>query len=168
MSGFVRPEISDAVYRWREIVVGLPTAAIGLWLAATSYGALFLIGCGFAAGGAALVVAGIQRGRFRSAERAAGVVQIDERQITYFGPFGGGAVAVEDVRSIAVDPERKWVLTDASHQTLTIPMGAEGAEELFDAFTALPGVTGRALIEAKENPVSQRTIIWEKPQARLH
>lgn len=165
---FIRPEVRDAVWRWREVLIGIVALGFGLRLALTSFGALFLIGCGFAIGGAALLVSGVQRGRFRSEGGGSGVVEIDERRITYFGPFGGGAVAVDDLVEIGVDPSRSWLIRDAFGTHLLIPMNAEGADALFDAFSAVPGLGGARLVEAVRSSPRQYTVIWEKPQGRLH
>ncbi|MBW2495220.1 MAG: hypothetical protein JRE43_10760 [Deltaproteobacteria bacterium] len=165
---FLRPEARAALLRWREVLVGAAGLAIGLRLAATSFGAVFIIGCGLALAGAALIVAGIQRARFRSGGGGAGVVDLDERRITYFGPFGGGAVAVDDLVEIGVDPSRSWLIRDAHGTHLMIPMNAEGADALFDAFAAVPGLTPARLVEAVRATPRQYTTIWAKPQGRLH
>ena len=165
---FIRPEVRASLARWREVIAGGVTLALGLQLALTSYGALFLIGTALALAGAALVVAGVQRARFRSGGGGAGVVDIDERRITYFGPFGGGAVSVDDLVEIGVDPSRSWLIRDANGTHLMIPMNAEGADALFDAFAAVPGLTPARLVEAVRSTPRQYTTIWAKPQGRLH
>lgn len=165
---FIRPEVRKALERWREVVVGAITLALGLYLAFTGYGAVFLIGSGLALAGAALIVAGIQRARFRSGGGGAGVVDVDERRITYFGPHGGGAVSVDDLIEIGVDPSRSWLMRDLHGTHLMVPMNAEGADALFDAFTALPGLTPAALVDAVRTTPQRYTTLWAKPQGRLH
>lgn len=164
----IRPEVRAGLYRWREALVGLAAAALGFNLLLTSYGALFLIGCGLNLAGIALVVAGVQRARFRSGGGGAGVVDIDERRITYFGPYGGGAINVDDLTEIGVHPSRAWLLRDTDGTHLMVPMNAEGSEALFDAFSAVPGLTSARLVEAVRMEPQKYTIIWEKPHARLH
>ena len=164
----IRPEVRAALFRWRETLIGLAALGIGLRLVITSFGAVFLIGCGLVLAGAALIVAGIQRARFRSGSGGAGVVDIDERQIIYFGPFGGGAVAVDDLVEIGVDGSRSWLVRDRAGTHLLIPMNAEGAEALFDAFSALPGLSGAQLVEAARSAPREYTLVWAKPQGRLH
>ena len=56
------------------VLVGLAALALGLRFLLTSFGALFLIGAGLSLAGAALILAGIQRARFRSGGRGSGVV----------------------------------------------------------------------------------------------
>ena len=165
---FIRPEVRDALYRWREVLVGLAALAFGLRFAFNSFGALFIIGCGLVLAGAALIAAGVQRARFRSGGRGMGVVDIDERQITYLGPYGGGAVAVDDLVEIGIDPSRAWLIRDRNGAHLLIPINAEGADGLFDAFSAVEGVSSAQLIEAARSHPRHYTIVWEKAQGRLH
>ena len=165
----IRPEVRQGLHRWREALAGGVAAAIGLRLAMTSYGALFLIGCGLTVAGAALIFAGVQRGRFRSGSGGgSGVVDIDERRITYFGPYGGGAVAVDDLAEIGVDPSRSWLIRDVHGTHLMIPMNAEGADALFDAFSAVPGLGSARLVQAARMAPQVYTTIWQKTQTRLH
>ena len=165
---FLRPEAAAAIVRWREVITGTAALGLGLWGVLTSFGALFLIGCGFVAVGTALTAAGVQRGRFRRGGGGSGVVDIDERRITYLGPFGGGGVAVEDLVELAVDPSGSWLMRDLHGQHLMIPMNAEGADALFDAFSALPGLSGARVVEASRGDVPALTVIWTKPQGRSH
>lgn len=164
----VRPEVRAALYRWREALVGLAAVAVGLWWASTALGAVFLIGCALALAGTALVVAGIQRGRFRSPGGGSGVVDIDERRITYFGPFSGGSVAVDDILEVGIDPSGAWLIRASDGSQLTIPMNAEGADALFDAFSLLPGLTGASLVEARRGHPQEYTVLWAKPHRALH
>lgn len=140
---------------------------LGLWLVLTSFGALFLIGGAMLAVGVTLMVTGVQRGRFRGAGGGAGVVEVDERQITYFGPSAGGVMALEEIISISVNRAGDWVLVDRARQALLIPRDAEGVEALFDAFTALPGISANKLADAAQRPMQQSTVIWEKPHSHL-
>lgn len=164
----IRAEARARLYRWREALVGALALGLGLRLAATSFGAVFLIGTGLSLAGIALILAGIQRARFRSGGGGAGVVAIDERRITYFGPYGGGAVAVDDLVEIGIDPSRAWLVRDAHGTHLMIPMNAEGADGLFDAFSALPGLGGARLVAAARTAPQTYTVVWAKAQGRLH
>lgn len=162
-----RPEAMEAIRRWREVLAGTVVMALGLNWALTGFGALFLIGCGLFLGGAALIISGVQRGRFRQGGGGAGVVDVDERQITYFGPFGGGAMAVGEIVELGTDGAGTWLLRDVEGRSLSIPMRAEGAEALFDAFSALPGMTGGALVEASQSRAKGYTRVWVNAQSRL-
>lgn len=84
---FVRPEARAALWRWREVLVGLVVAAIGLWWALAAHGLVQWVGGAVLLTGLALILLGIQRGRFRTGTGGPGVVRVDEGLITYFGPL---------------------------------------------------------------------------------
>ena len=160
---FLRPEAAATLMRWREALVGMATLGLGLWLSLTSFGAVFLIGLGLSAFGFGLGVTGVQRARFRGAAGAAGLVEIDERRVTYLGPFGGGAMDLDDVMSLAIHPHPAWLLTDRGGERLMIPVGAKGADALFDGFSALPGLSPHRLVTAVRMPPSETDVIWRRP-----
>ena len=163
---FIRPEVAESVRKWREVLIGIGLLGLAAILMQDAYGGRFWIGILVTALGLGLVFTGVPRARARTAGGAAGVIEVDERRITYFGPVSGGAMAQEDIRRIAADPGRRWVLSSVSGELMTIPMDAEGREALFDAFTALPGLSASRLAEAIQQDVSRRTVIWERSQSR--
>lgn len=164
---FIRPEVSAALKRWREALSGGALVAFAFYLMQDSYGGRFWIGILVALLGLGLLVSGIPRGRARVAGQGAGLIEVDERQITYFGPISGGAMALEDIARIAADPGRRWVLTATNGELMTIPMDAEGRDALFDAFAALPGLTATRLAQVLQADVSSRTVVWEKGHASV-
>ncbi len=159
---FVRKDVRDGLWRWREVVAGLGVIALGVVVATGRVGFLGILGWAMIGVGMALAYAGVARGRFRNAGGGRGVVEVDERAVRYLGPEFGGALALASVARIAVVPPHAWELTDADGQRLTIPVDAEGAEALFDAFVSLPGMSGAALADAGQNIPAERTVIWEK------
>lgn len=159
---FLRPEVAATLTRWRSVLVGAAIATLGLWLALTAYGALFLIGLGLTVAGAALAVTGIQRARFRSDTDQAGVVEVDERRVTYLGPYGGGAVSLDSLRAIAVHPHPAWLLTDDDGTRLMIPFGATGADALLDTFSQLPGLSPATLVAARRAPPEATRTLWSR------
>jgi len=162
---FIRPELRSAAWRWREVLTGLAASAIGVWWALAARGILPYLGVLLVAAGAVLVFVGVQRGRFRSGAGGPGVVQVDEGQIAYFGPLTGGVVALEELSALSLDPTARpphWVLSQTGAADLAVPVNAEGADALFDAFAQLPGLrTGRMLAEL-ERPSSFPVLIWER------
>lgn len=172
MSEFLRPEARAALYRWRETIVGGSAGALGLWLALTSFGPLFLIGIVLAAGGGALALAGIQRARFRRRGDGPGVVQVTEGRVMYFGPWGGGAAALDKLAWLelvpADDAAGLWVLISEEGERLEIPVDAKGAEALFDIFETLPGLRTGQMLASMRVPVRERTLIWQRDVPRLH
>ncbi len=165
--GFIRPEVSAAFWRWREVVTGLGTIAFGTLVATGRIGFVGAFGWVIVFVGCVLVFVGVSRGRFRNAGGGRGVVEVDERAVRYLGPEFGGALALASVVRLAVVTPHAWELTDAEGQRLTIPVDAEGAEALFDAFVSLPGLSGSDLAAAAARAPDGRTVIWEKPHVTV-
>jgi len=171
MSGFIRPEAMQSLARWREVLIGTGALALGVWWVLGTSGLLHWIGYVVAAAGLALIAAGVQRARFRGARGGAGVVQVDEGQIAYFGPLSGGAVARSEMTAVLIDPSghpAHWILRQPDQPDLHIPVNAEGADELFDAFAALPGLRTEYMLARMKAPGDQPTVIWQKRTMMLH
>ena len=168
---FIRPEIVNGFWRWREAIFGGALASIGMYWAVGQQGIMAAVGTSLAIVGALLVFAGIQRTRFRVGTDGPGVVQVHERLVIYYGPLEGGTISVDALDSVALDPANKpatWVLTESSGQTLHIPTNAENAELLFDVFASLEGIkTENMLSELRSSP-SEKVMIWPHTQRRLH
>lgn len=148
---FIRPEARATLWRLREVLAAGGVALLGVWLALL--GGVFLLGVGglivALAGGLALL--GLRRLRFAQSGEAPGVVEVDEGQVSYLGPAFGGSVSVPELvelRLLTAGGRRMWRLKQADGQALLIPVEAVGAERLFDAFSALPGLDTQALVDA--------------------
>lgn len=171
MSGFFRPEAIAAIARWREVLAALAVILIGLWIA-LRLGGVIVTGFGYVliALGAVIMVPAIRRARFVTGGEGPGAVEVDERRILYMGPVTGGALALDDLRVLSVrrDGEDRvaWVLADGA-QLLVIPVDAAGADALFDAFAALPGLNVDRLINAVQSRTkgSQRLWVRDAPPA---
>lgn len=171
MAEFLRPEARAALWRWRELYVALALLVVGLWWGITTFGILKWLGIAMVITSAALAVAAIQRGRFRQGAGGAGVVQIDERRLSYFGPLTGGVIDMDDVTQLELDASGKpphWVLTAPGAQRLAIPVDAEGADTLFDLFATLPGIRTGGLLDALSRTGNVQVIIWQRGAPRLH
>ncbi len=164
---FIRPEIVEGLQKWREVLAGVIVVAIALFMMQDGLGGRFWAGVLIGCLGLGLIVSGVPRARSRTKGGGAGVIEVDERRIIYFGPLSGGSMAVEDISRIAADPNRRWVLTSLSGDLMTIPMDAEGRDALFDAFAALPGLSASKLADTIQGDVTSRTVLWEKPRPRL-
>ena len=178
----IRPEALAALSRWRESAFGAAIIAAGLWLASLGGWLLWPLGLALAAAGAAFLVLALRRARFRQNSIGPGLMELDESQITYFGPMGGGAVSLRELvelRLLSRAGRRFWRLKQADGQALLIPVDAAGAERLFDAFSALPGMDSQALVAAL-TPAADREgtgqpalvadtlgpVIWHRPAQR--
>lgn len=166
---FIRPEAKAALWRWREVLAGLAVAALGLLWATGPRGLLGLVGWVLVAAGVVLVVTGVQRLRFRRTESGPGLVEVDEGKITYFGPLSGGSVAARDLERITLDPTGRpphWILTEPGHPPLQIPVNAEGSDQLFDAFAALPGLRTERMLAELNRGAAMPVVIWERTPSR--
>ena len=129
----LRPGAAQVLRRWREVLVTLGLAALGLWWALTGFGLIEWLGWALMAAAAALALAGLQRLRFRRGGGGPGVVVVDEGLIAYLGPVTGGTVALSEITALALDPGGPhWVLSQPGQPDLRIPLDAEGAEQSSD------------------------------------
>lgn len=174
----IRPEAQAALLRLREVFAACGLGLLGLWLAALGGYVLVPLGGVIMVLAAGLGLLAWRRLRFTQSGDAPGVVELDEGQISYFGPDAGGAVAVQDLvelRLITAGGRRMWRLRQQDGQTLLIPVSAMGAERLFDAFAALPEMDTGALVAAVDpvvGPVATNRalvsiadsrVIWRHP-----
>ena len=149
----IREEAREAIWRGREVFVGLCVVGLGGWLMALGGYVLVPFGALVALGGASFGVLAWRRLRFAKGGDAPGVVQVDEGQVSYMGPAVGGFVSLSDLvelRLIGMRGRRLWRLKQGDGQAILIPIDAHGAEALFDAFCALPGLSSADLLAALE------------------
>lgn len=154
---FFRPEAMAFLLRMREPALSAAVFGLGLWVATRGGILLAGVGAAMAAMAAASLVVALRRLRFASGGDAPGLVEVVEGQVSYFGPAVGGSVGLPDLvelRLISMRGRRLWRLKQADGQALLVPVNAQGAEALFDAFAALPGLTSADLVQAL-HPVPQ-------------
>ena len=148
---FIRPEVTDLIWRAREVIWASLVVALGLWLIAL--GGYLLIPMGLIVGGIGLVLAmtAFRRMRFQQDVAAPGIVELDEAQVGYLGPEVGGFLSLQELvelRMLTLHGRRLWRLKQADGQALLIPVDAKGADRLYDAFANLPGMDTAALVAA--------------------
>lgn len=151
----IRPGARDFLQRWQELGFALLVLAAGLWVMTRGGPVLLALGVAVAFLGAALALLALRRQRFAPVTGAPGVVEVDEQQVGYLGPTGGGFVSLRELvelRLLARGGKRFWRLKQADGQALLIPVDAAGADRLFDAFSALPGLDSGALVAALAPP----------------
>ncbi|MDD9720192.1 hypothetical protein PVW51_05780 [Sulfitobacter sp. PR48] len=162
---FLRPEAAESLWRWREVIAGAVLGLTGLWLVAVPGFLLAVVGYPLIAAGAGLAWIGLQRLRFRAGRDGPGAVQVDEGEVTYFGPLTGGTVALREMQSLTLERNMypaHWRLEQPGQSALLIPVNAAGSEALFDAFATLPGIrTERMLGELRAGGV-QSVVIWQR------
>lgn len=172
MADFMRPEARAGLWRWREVIVGLILLGCGLWWAIGGFGVVRGIGVVVCVVAGALIIAGIQRGRFRQAGKGPGVVQVTERRLAYFGPLTGGAIDIEDVTRLELEPKAipvaHWIVTGMGGRRLEIPVNATGADALFDLFGALPNLNTEQMLDVLSHTPEARVLVWERAPDLLH
>lgn len=166
---FIRPEARAEVMRWREVIIGVGAVVLGVWFVSGPGFLLAIPGYASLIGGAALIWVGLQRGRFRSTGGGAGAVQVDEGQVTYFGPLSGGMIALREMESLTLDGAMypaHWRLTQKGVPPVLIPVNAEGADALFDVFASLPGIKTERMLAALKSKPDQAVLIWQRGPLR--
>ena len=164
--GFFRPEVSALLWRWREAFAGAGVALLGLWLVLGPGFLLAVPGYALLGAGIVFIWLGVQRARFRAADGGAGAVQVDEGQVTYFGPLTGGTVALREMERLSLDRQlfpAHWKLEQAGQPPLLIPVNAAGSEALFDAFATLSGLRTERMLQELHATRHQAVVIWQKP-----
>ena len=156
---WVRPEVTEMIWRAREVIWAGLVVAAGGWL--IGLGGYVLVPVGLVVGGigSVLAVTAFRRMRFEQSVSAPGIVELDEAQVGYLGPEVGGFLSLQELvelRLLSLRGRRLWRLKQADGQALLIPVDAKGAERLFDAFANLPGMDTAGLVAALE-PSSQPT-----------
>lgn len=169
---FVRPEARAALWRWREVLFGSLGAALALMWVAGSFGFVRMFAIALFAIAVIVILAGIQRSRFRGRGGGQGVVQVIEGQVTYYGPLSGGAVAISELAALSLDGRSKpahWLLVPDHGAALEIPISAEGADALFDAFNGLSGLRTEHLLRVKQAGATKMQVVWRRRdvQARI-
>lgn len=167
---FLRPEAQAGLIRWREVIVAGALVLLGLWI--VSWGGPFfgVLGGALSLAGASTGLLAWRRIRFVRAAGAPGVVEVIEGEISYFGPVHGGYIALADLAELSLvahQGERAWRLAQPDTPVLFIPIGAEGAEALFDAFAGLPGLDTHTLIAALDGPEIAARIVWRRRGPRM-
>lgn len=171
---FIRPEVRDTLFKWREVLVGNVLLVLAVYWIVNGIGILRFVGIAVLIVSILFIVAGIQRAKFRVKGVGAGVVQVTEKQVTYFGPLNGGALAIDDLIQLDLDPTHhpaNWVLRQAGHDPIHIPVTAKGSDALFDVFGNLPNINTKNMLEQltnQPNQPNQPVVIWQKMKPRLH
>ncbi len=155
--------------RWREVIAAGAVAAAGLWLLSLGGYVLVPAGAALTALAAGWAMIALRRIRFLRGVGAPGLVEVDEGQVGYFGPTFGGFVALADLAELRLAEfhgARAWRLKTQDGQVLLIPVDAAGAERLYDAFAALPGID-MARVKAALDHGQPTLPLWRRAAASL-
>jgi hypothetical protein len=169
---FVRPELVERLRPWSETLLWGAVAGLGLLFLGQGVqaGALLplMVGLLLMGGGGIFLVAALKRRPLQGQAADEGVVQVQEARIGYFGPRGGGFVdlgAIERVDMVTDGQRAAWWLQDAEGVPLRIPVGARGAERIYDALAAAVPLDEEALKAALATRQPARFPLWVRTGA---
>jgi hypothetical protein len=160
----MRPEVHLVLQRYAEVIAAGAAGLFGAWLVWLGGYLLLPLGLFLIAIAALWALQALRRLSFVREVEAPGLVEVDEGQIGYLGPTFGGYLALPELvelRRVTLYRQQLWRLKQADGQAMLIPLGARGAEKLFDAFAALPGIDMQALAAAASSEGSD-TVVWRK------
>lgn len=166
----IRDEAMVLLTRYAEVLVALAVVILGVLGLRQPSPILQGIGVVLVAGGVAWGRVAFRRTRFGGRGDAPGAVVVDERRITYFAPFGGGSIALDDLMRIDLVPGAAplWTLTAPGQETVNIPHDARSADVLIDAFASLPGFRMDRALAALDKSSGGAITVWRRDgQARL-
>ena len=164
-----RPEAIARLARWKEpILIGLvlvfalrqfwQAVTLGSWISG-------FIGLVLIAIIGSLLYVSYLRARLRRDVTAPGIVEINEQNISYFGPTTGGEVELSNITRIQISTlpstmgDRNWIIWH-SGGSLVIPVAAQGADQLLEVLTALPGFRYDTTLKAIEADAREIFTIW--------
>jgi len=155
----------SSLLNWREPLIAIGLAALGLYWIINSHGILYTIGFGFLITGTTLAYAGYQRIRFKRAETGGGLIDFTERQISYFGPKTGAIFSIDEIKCLILDQSNSysnWIVEITAGNKVEIPTNVKGNEVLFDIFNNLEGFQTEKMLEALSSSESIKTVLWQK------
>lgn len=166
----IRPEAAARLKRWREAIVGVIAAIVGIWLWFAFQGLPALFGLAAMAVGTVLMISGVRSARFLSHAQSPGIVGVDEGRITYMGPLTGGLVELDELTQVAFHRpdtgDAYWRLSHRQGEPLVIPDGAAGADKLLDALAPLPGLDAGAMVRAVQTRTPGTITVWRRDRLR--
>ena len=155
----------DSLLIWRETIVSIIFAGIGLYWTINSYGTLYFIGYGVLIIGIIFAYVGYQRASFKRTKTGGGIVEFTEGQISYFGPKTGAIFSIEDIECLSIDKSNSssiWIIERTANYKVEIPTNVEGNEVLFDVFNSLEGFQIHQMLEALSSSRCNKTVLWQK------
>ena len=175
---FIRPEAARLLSRWSGVALWLAALALILWIGGSvamrgswlGWAALVL----FAPVAAWFACSAYARARLAAGVEGPGYLEVRERRIFYFGPYGGSVVDLDALSAVAIvttdrgpaEDDAFWLLDHDDGPEVLIPNAAKGAEGLIDAFAALPGFSYARAVEAMGSTRNASFTIWRRATSR--
>ncbi len=168
---FIRPEAAAQLRKARPFILAGLIGCFGFYILFTTRGT------GYIAGAVVLGIAGlivhdtIRRARFPKGDGGPGLVEVDERRITYLSSGGGASVSLDTLTRVEAHRNRRghvtWIFYDEDGM-LSVPASASGSDVLFDAMTALPGVNYDQAAAAAKGQGPDVFLVWTRDRKALN
>ena len=168
---FIRPEALRSLRKYRGFIFAGMVLIAGLLIVLSSFGTTRLMGGVIAVMGALIGHDAYRRFKFPVGHGGAGVVEVDERQVSYFTAGKGHSISLDSLERIELHRNMHgrttWVFFGPEGM-LSVPGDAEGTGNLFDALVALPGVNYAQAEAASQGRGPDLFLIWQRNRRKLH
>ena len=168
---FIRPEAMDSLREYSGLIFASLILSVGIFIISTSYGTTRIAGIFFLVAGGLIGHDAYRRFKFPSGKGGAGLVDVDERRVSYLSAEGGMSISLDTLDRIEVHRNAKgritWVFYGPEGM-LSVPGDAEGTGKLFDALVALPGVNYTQAEAATHGKGPDLFLIWQRNRTKLH
>lgn len=168
---FIRPEVIGSLNKYRGFIIASLIVAVGILIISISYGATRIVGIFFLVLGGLFGHDAYCRFKFPSGKGGAGLVDVDERCVSYLSAEGGMSISMDTLDRIEVHRNTKgrisWVFYGPEGM-LSVPGDAEGSNKLFDALVALPGVNYAQAEAVTHGKGPDLFLIWQRNRTKLH
>lgn len=167
---FVRPEVLAGLKRWRGVIEAAVFLVPGLWMMLVMFGLLRFIGAAVFLFGVALLIPGLRRARFNPKAGDRGVLEVNERQVTWFTADGGDVFSLEDVVRIEIETNDRgpfeddmlWYFTLSDGRRPEVIGAAAEGDTIFDLLATFDNVNFENVIKASSSTICDRFLIWQK------
>jgi hypothetical protein len=168
---FIRPEALRSLRKYRGFIFAGLVLTTGLMIVFSSFGTTRLAGAVIAVMGALIGHDAYRRFKFPAGQGGAGVVEVDERQVSYLAAGTGRSISLDTLERIELHRNMRgrttWVFFGPEGM-LSVPGDAEGTGKLFDALLALPGVNYAQAEAASQGRGPDLFLIWQRNRRKLH
>ena len=168
---FIRPEAIGSLNKYRGFILASFIVTMGIFIISISFGATRIMGVFSLVLGGLIGHDAYRRFKFPSGKGGAGLVDVDERCVSYLSAEGGMSISMDTLDRIEVHRNAKgrinWVFY-GPEGILSVPGDAEGTSKLFDALVALPGVNYTQAEAATHGKGPDLFLIWQRNRTKLH
>ena len=171
----IRPEVAAFLMRWAEAGIATAVTLAALWIVGLPDFSLnwlsVLLGAPLAIAGLVWLRVAIRRARAMTGE-GQGKLFVEERRVLHVGSLGNVQVNLDDATRIEIfvrGPVASLMVHTDDGPPVALPLGAEGADKLFDALTGLPGMNMDALharLEKARKGSGAMVTVWARPAPR--